>query len=63
MTMYASGMILKFGDDKAYQDASQILLVVTFILLSIRILHMFSMSKFLGPKLVIIHKMVSQIKG
>ncbi|VDI72971.1 Hypothetical predicted protein [Mytilus galloprovincialis] len=57
MTMYASGMILKFGDDKAYQDASQILLVVTFILLSIRILHMFSMSKFLGPKLVIIHKM------
>ncbi|XP_052074168.1 transient receptor potential cation channel subfamily M member-like 2 [Mytilus californianus] len=57
MVVYAAAMILKFGDDQTYQDASQILLVVTFILLSIRILHMFSMSQFLGPKLVIIHKM------
>ncbi|CAC5421441.1 unnamed protein product [Mytilus coruscus] len=57
MAVYAAAMILKFGDHQTYQDASQILLVATFILLSIRILHMFSMSKFLGPKLVIIHKM------
>lgn len=59
MLAYTSAMGFKIGDDQIYHDTSKILLVVTFILLSIRILHMFSMSKFLGPKLVMIQKMVS----
>lgn len=61
MYAYTFAMGLKFGDDQKYQDASKILLIVTFILLGIRILNMFSMSEFLGPKLVMIQKMVSII--
>ncbi|XP_052074299.1 uncharacterized protein LOC127712112 isoform X1 [Mytilus californianus] len=57
MFVYASGMFLKFGDDGTYEDSTKILLVLTFILLSIRILNMFSISEYLGPKLVIIQKM------
>ncbi|VDI71795.1 Hypothetical predicted protein [Mytilus galloprovincialis] len=57
MYAYTFAMGLKFGDDQKYQDASKILLIVTFILLGIRILNMFSMSEFLGPKLVMIQKM------
>ncbi|CAC5421436.1 unnamed protein product [Mytilus coruscus] len=55
--VYASGMFLKFGDDGTQVDSTKILLVLTFILLSIRILNMFSISEYLGPKLVIIQKM------
>ncbi|CAG2256278.1 TRPM2 [Mytilus edulis] len=57
MCVYASGMFLKFEDDVTYKDSTKILLVLTFILLSIRILNMFSISEYLGPKLVIIQKM------
>ncbi|XP_052074333.1 uncharacterized protein LOC127712112 isoform X27 [Mytilus californianus] len=57
MLAYTIGMSLKFADNGIHEDASKIFLVVTFILLSIRILNMFSISEFLGPKLVIIQKM------
>ncbi|CAG2245996.1 unnamed protein product [Mytilus edulis] len=57
MFVYASGMFLKLGKDVTYEDSTKILLVLTFILLSIRILNMFSISEYLGPKLVIIQKM------
>ncbi|CAG2190226.1 TRPM2 [Mytilus edulis] len=53
MIVYACGMALLFE----YPIPSRILLVLTFILLSIRILNMFSLSEYLGPKLVIIQKM------
>lgn len=63
MFTYASGMSLKlFGVNVISLDAPKVLLVITFILLSIRTLHMFSISEFLGPKLVIIRKMVRIIK-
>ncbi|XP_052074304.1 uncharacterized protein LOC127712112 isoform X5 [Mytilus californianus] len=54
MFVYASGIGLAFRQEN---DSSHILLVLTFILLSIRILNMFSISEYLGPKLVIIQKM------
>ncbi|XP_063448005.1 uncharacterized protein LOC134727554 [Mytilus trossulus] len=57
MLVYAIGMFLKLGKDVTYEDSTKILLVLTFILLSIRILNMFSISEYLGPKLVIIQKM------
>ncbi|CAC5374193.1 unnamed protein product [Mytilus coruscus] len=57
MFVYASGMFLKFGNNVTHEDSTKILLVLTFILLSIRILNMFSISEYLGPKLVIIQKM------
>ncbi|XP_071179857.1 uncharacterized protein [Mytilus edulis] len=53
MVVYASGMSLIFSNIVW----SNILLVLTFILLSIRIINMFSISEYLGPKLVIIKKM------
>ncbi|XP_063448007.1 transient receptor potential cation channel subfamily M member 2-like [Mytilus trossulus] len=53
MIVYAWGMVLLFENP----IPSRILLVLTFILLSIRILNMFSLSEYLGPKLVIIQKM------
>lgn len=51
-------MCLKFGDKRIYQDASKVSLVIAFILLCIRILNLFCMSEILGPKLVMIRKMV-----
>ncbi|VDI32559.1 Hypothetical predicted protein [Mytilus galloprovincialis] len=53
MIVYACGMLLLLE----YPIPSRIILVLTFILLSIRILNMFSLSEYLGPKLVIIQKM------
>ncbi|VDI25426.1 Hypothetical predicted protein, partial [Mytilus galloprovincialis] len=55
MIVYASAVGLMFRD--GFEDSSEILLVLTFILLSIRILNLFSISEYLGPKLVIIQKM------
>ncbi|XP_061190728.1 transient receptor potential cation channel subfamily M member 2-like [Saccostrea echinata] len=57
MITYTSGMLTKLGEGTCYLNASKVLLVIGFITVSIRILHMFSMSKLLGPKLVIIRKM------
>lgn len=59
MLSYTSAMCSRLGDDLIYYDASKILLVVTFIFLCIRMLNFFSMSEVLGPKLVMIQKMVS----
>ncbi|XP_071179495.1 uncharacterized protein [Mytilus edulis] len=57
MITFTCGMLLKFGENSISNDAGKIFLVVTFILLCIRILNMFSMSEFVGPKLIIIQKM------
>ncbi|XP_062578087.1 transient receptor potential cation channel subfamily M member 2-like [Saccostrea cucullata] len=57
LTTYTCGMLMKLNDMYDYFTASKVLLVAAFIMLSIRILHMFSMSELLGPTLVIIQKM------
>ncbi|XP_061167809.1 transient receptor potential cation channel subfamily M member-like 2 [Saccostrea echinata] len=57
MITYICGMLMKLEDTNDYFTASKVLLVAAFIMFSIRILHMFSMSELLGPKLVIIQKM------
>ncbi|CAC5386136.1 unnamed protein product [Mytilus coruscus] len=57
MITFTCGMVLKFGKNSVSNDAGKIFLVVTFILLCIRILNMFSISEFVGPKLIIIQKM------
>lgn len=56
--VYASGMLLKLWQGYQFRNASKILLVAAFILLSIRILNLCCMSAILGPKLVMIRKMV-----
>ncbi|XP_052074324.1 uncharacterized protein LOC127712112 isoform X19 [Mytilus californianus] len=53
MFVYATGISLIFIEP----NSSKLLVVLTFTLLSIRILNMFSISEYLGPKLVIIQKM------
>ncbi|VDH96910.1 Hypothetical predicted protein [Mytilus galloprovincialis] len=55
---YATGMILRAGEGIGFQTASKCLLVVAFMLLCIRILNLCCMTEFLGPKLVIIKKMI-----
>ncbi|XP_071147662.1 uncharacterized protein [Mytilus edulis] len=57
MIVYASGMLLKLWQGFQFRNASKILLVAAFILLSIRILNLCCMSAILGPKLVMIRKM------
>lgn len=59
---YATGMILRAGEGIGFQTASKCLLVVAFMLLCIRILNLCCMTEFLGPKLVIIKKMVCKTK-
>ncbi|XP_048739893.2 uncharacterized protein LOC125648693 isoform X2 [Ostrea edulis] len=54
---FTCGMLLKTGSGLNYFNASKIFLVLAFILLSIRVLHLFCISELLGPKLVIIQKM------
>lgn len=57
--VYATGMLLKIGERQNQQETSKVFLVVAFMLLCIRILHLFCMSEILGPKLVMIRKMFS----
>lgn len=58
MAVYTCGMLLKLGEGSHVRNASKILLVAAFILLSIRIINLCCMSSILGPKLVMIRKMV-----
>ncbi|CAC5361695.1 TRPM3 [Mytilus coruscus] len=57
MIVYSSGMLLKLWQGPQFRDASKVLLVAAFILLSIRILNLCCMSAILGPKLVMIREM------
>ncbi|XP_052082909.1 uncharacterized protein LOC127720374 [Mytilus californianus] len=57
MVVYMSGMLLKLDGESHFQNASKVLLVAAFILLSIRILNLCCMSSILGPKLVMIRRM------
>lgn len=58
ITVYAIGMLLKFQEGSGFQTTSKILLVAEFMALCTRILHLCCMTEFLGPKLVVIRKMV-----
>ncbi|XP_052090013.1 transient receptor potential cation channel subfamily M member-like 2 [Mytilus californianus] len=60
---FTTAVLLKFGADKYCLAASQILLVLIFIFLCIRVLNMFSWSEFVGPKLVMIRKMFKDTFG
>ncbi|XP_062599328.1 transient receptor potential cation channel subfamily M member-like 2 [Saccostrea cucullata] len=57
IVLYLCGMIVKLGETDDYLNASKVLLVATYILFCVRILHMFCVSELLGPKLVMIQKM------
>ncbi|CAG2218205.1 TRPM2 [Mytilus edulis] len=59
ITVYAIGMLLKFQEGSGFQTTSKILLVAEFMALCTRILHLCCMTEFLGPKLVVIRKMVA----
>ncbi|XP_062589580.1 transient receptor potential cation channel subfamily M member 5-like, partial [Saccostrea cucullata] len=57
MLTFTCGMLLKLGNELHYYNASKILLVLAFIILSIRVFNLFCISELLGPTLVIIRKM------
>ncbi|XP_063407910.1 uncharacterized protein LOC134691350 isoform X2 [Mytilus trossulus] len=60
---FTIAFLLKSGANKNCLAASQILLVLIFILFCVRILNMFSWSAFVGPKLVMIRKMFKDTFG
>ncbi|XP_063404322.1 transient receptor potential cation channel subfamily M member 2-like [Mytilus trossulus] len=59
IVVYATGMLLKFHEGSGFQTTSKVLLVAEFMALCTRILHLCCMTEFLGPKLVVIRKMVA----
>ncbi|CAC5385200.1 TRPM2 [Mytilus coruscus] len=57
---YTSGMLVRAGEGSGFQGTSKCLLLAAFMLLCIRTLNLCCMTEFLGPKLVIIRKMIRQ---
>ncbi|CAC5385227.1 TRPM2 [Mytilus coruscus] len=57
---YTLGMILRAGAGSGFQNTSKCLLLLAFTILCVRILNICCMTEFLGPKLVIIRKMIKQ---
>lgn len=55
---YTFGMILRSGEGSSFRITSKCLLLIAFMLLCIRVLIFCCMTSFLGPKLVIIQKLV-----
>lgn len=56
--LYTSGMLLKAVKGSSSQMASKVLLVAALMAICTRILNLCFMTEFLGPKLVIIQRMV-----
>ncbi|VDI52823.1 Hypothetical predicted protein, partial [Mytilus galloprovincialis] len=57
---YTLGMLLRAGNDSGFQNTSKCLLLLAFMILCVRILNICCMTEFLGPKLIIIRKMIKQ---
>ncbi|CAG2190876.1 TRPM2 [Mytilus edulis] len=57
---YTLGMLLRAGYGSGFQNTSKCLLLLAFMILCIRILNICCMTEFLGPKLIIIRKMIKQ---
>ncbi|VDI57294.1 Hypothetical predicted protein [Mytilus galloprovincialis] len=55
---YTFGMILRNGEGSSFRITSKCLLLIAFMLLCVRVLKFCCMTSFLGPKLVIIQKMI-----
>jgi hypothetical protein len=51
-------MAVKSGSGVAYQNASKLLLVLTFIVMCFRFMNLLMISEIVGAKLVMIKKMV-----
>jgi hypothetical protein len=58
MVVYLCGMLVKLGNTGAAQNASKLLLVLTYILMSVRFLNLLMISEIIGEKLVMIKRMV-----
>lgn len=58
ITVYTTGMLLKFPEGPGYRTTSKLLLISAFMALCTRLLHLACMTEFLGRKLVINRKMV-----
>ncbi|CAG2256782.1 TRPM2 [Mytilus edulis] len=57
---YTLGMLLRAGNDSGFQNTSKCLLLLAFMILCVRILNICCMTEFLGPKLIIIRKMLER---
>lgn len=58
ISLFVVGMVLRFIPDNACFEASRVFLSINLISFFFRILHIFSVNKELGPKLVMIGRMV-----
>ncbi|XP_063408792.1 transient receptor potential cation channel subfamily M member 2-like [Mytilus trossulus] len=57
---YTLGMLLRAGGGSGFLNTSKCLLLLAFMILCVRILNICCMTEFLGPKLIIIRKMIKQ---
>ncbi|XP_025081227.1 transient receptor potential cation channel subfamily M member 2-like isoform X2 [Pomacea canaliculata] len=61
ISLFVVGMVLRFIPDNACFEASRVFLSINLISFFFRILHIFSVNKELGPKLVMIGRMVRDL--
>ncbi|CAG5118818.1 unnamed protein product, partial [Candidula unifasciata] len=59
--LFAVGMTLRFIDDDNFLSGARVILSINLIAFFFRILHIFSVNKQLGPKLVMINKMIKDL--
>lgn len=59
--VYTIGMVLRICEGTGFRISSKCLLVMAFMFLCIRMLNLCCMTEFLGPKLVIIKRMVCRL--
>ena len=62
VVLFTIGMILRFVPDDNFLEAARVVLSLNLVSFFLRILHIFSVNKQLGPKLVMIRRMVRCFK-
>ncbi|XP_035828049.1 transient receptor potential cation channel subfamily M member-like 2 isoform X2 [Aplysia californica] len=59
--LFILGMVFRFIENDDFMDAARVILSINFITFFFRVLHIFSVSKQLGPKVVMITRMVQDL--
>ena len=61
IVLFIIGMVLRFIPSASTFEAARVFLALNFVSFFLRLLHIFSVHKELGPKLVMIGRMVSSL--
>ena len=56
--LFLMGMVFRFVDDADFLVAARVVLSCNYLLFFLRVLHIFSINRQLGPKVVMINRMV-----